>query len=371
MSEDGNLWCQEVDCPAGTLPQLMRYGDYLGDLKILELKRVLLAATIYKVERGFGKETEVFLMKMANPSPENERYVCQEAAVIRSLTEQNFAHNALPKWRHHGAANGQDAFGVATVGEQTRFYYLMEYVEGEFLFDILLDNPQPWHEHVGWFMISLCEAVYNIQKLTGKLHLNINPDMLLVQRNNAGVLQPVLLDMGLQIAPETPLSAEQSDEVRHYLLPAYTHPILVTGGVIPARADVFGLSLILYEMLAGKPSYPYVRRRTEDIYRAMRQLPPPLERVDLPSEARYGRKQKGTQSLLAVLQNAINNGLTGAYKDVSEFRQALYDLYGDIEVRKEFRFKSFLQRTSAVIIGAVLVGFLLYLLVVFVTAVTR
>ena len=73
-SPDGNLWCQEVDCPAGSLPLLFKYGDFLGNLKILELMRVLKTATIYKVERGIDKDHEVLILKVANPGAENEAY---------------------------------------------------------------------------------------------------------------------------------------------------------------------------------------------------------------------------------------------------------------------------------------------------------
>jgi len=41
------------------------------------------------------------------------------------------------------AVNGQDAYGIVTSGEQTRYFFVMDFIEGEFLTDSLLDNPQP------------------------------------------------------------------------------------------------------------------------------------------------------------------------------------------------------------------------------------
>jgi hypothetical protein len=46
-------------------------GDFLGNLKILELMRVLKTSTIYKVERGIDKDREVLILKVANPGTEN------------------------------------------------------------------------------------------------------------------------------------------------------------------------------------------------------------------------------------------------------------------------------------------------------------
>jgi len=41
---------------AATLPLLFRHGDYLGNLKILELKRLLRTSTIYKAKPGIRRE---------------------------------------------------------------------------------------------------------------------------------------------------------------------------------------------------------------------------------------------------------------------------------------------------------------------------
>src|SRR5690606_14454225 len=126
-SADGNLWCQEIDCPAGTLPALLRYGDYLGNLKIIQLKRVLRNTTIYKAERSIDdKRVETFFLKVANPGAENEQYLCEEAAALQRLCDGKAVHPALPVWRHHGATNGQDPFGIVSLRDQTRFYYLMD-----------------------------------------------------------------------------------------------------------------------------------------------------------------------------------------------------------------------------------------------------
>jgi serine/threonine protein kinase len=351
-SADGNLWCQEIDCPAGTLPSLLRYGDYLGNLKILALKRV-----------------ETFYLKIANPGVENEKYVCEEAASLQKLCDGKAVHPALPVWRHHGATNGQDPFGIASLGEQTRFYYLMDFVEGEFLYDTLLDNPQPWHEHVGWFMIALCEAMYYLQTATGKLHLNLNPDVILVRRNNAGVIQPVLLDMGLQLPPDTALPPTSLEQYQHHLLPAYTPPELVAGGSLTPGTDIWALGVILYEMLAGKPAYPYALRRTEDIYQDIQKLPPVLRRVDLPKSPRGGmRSQNGhVDEMVEVVQGAVRK----RYKDVSDLRNALFTLYGETIDRAKFDFDTLFRRIGIAIAVGAMIFFLIYVLVIFISIFTR
>ncbi|HLU09605.1 MAG TPA: protein kinase [Oceanobacillus sp.] len=372
-SADGNLWCQEIDCPAGTLPALLRYGDYLGNLKIIQLKRVLRNTTIYKAERSIDdKRVETFFLKVANPGAENEQYLCEEAAALQRLCDGKAVHPALPVWRHHGATNGQDPFGIVSLRDQTRFYYLMDYIEGEFLYDTLLDNPQPWHEHVGWFMIALCEALYYFQSATGKLHLNLNPDVILVRRNNAGVIQPVLLDMGLQLAPDTLLLPANVEQYQRHLLPAYTAPELIGGGRLTPMADVWALGLILYEMLAGKPAYPYALRRTEDIYADIQKLTPVLRRVDLPRTPRGGASANGhVVELVEVVQRAIRADHPKRYQDVSELRNALYTLYGETLDRPKTDFASLAQRAGMIIAVGAGVLFVLYILFVLISALLR
>ncbi len=376
-SPDGNLWCQEVDCPAGSLPLLFKYGDYLGNLKILELMRVLRTATIYKVERGIDKERQFLILKVANPGTENEAYLRNEAEALRTITMSNRdQHSALPTWQPHGAVNGQDAYGIATYGEQTRYFFLMDYIEGEFLTDSLLDNPQPWHEDVGWFMLTLSEAVIRVEKITERLHLNVNPDVVLVRRNNAGVPQPVLLDMGLLFPNGKMLPATEAQALQHHLMAAYTPSELIHGGTLTPTADVYTLGLILYEMLAGKPAFPYTLRRTEDIYEEIKQVSPVLKRADLPVSPRRGRKgargsAEGIDSLLDIVQRAVRHDHPKRYTNVAEFRQALLNLYGEVVNKKRFDMDQFFKDVRKVVVYSSIGLLVLFILTILLNAVTR
>jgi hypothetical protein len=68
ISQDGNLWCQERDCPAETSPIIMGYGDFLGDIQVVRLLYVLRTAVIYQAQRG----EERVLLKVANNGCEEQ-----------------------------------------------------------------------------------------------------------------------------------------------------------------------------------------------------------------------------------------------------------------------------------------------------------
>ncbi len=52
LTMDGNLWCQDKDCPAEQGYPVLGYGDYLGDLKVTKLITVWRTAVLYEAQRG-------------------------------------------------------------------------------------------------------------------------------------------------------------------------------------------------------------------------------------------------------------------------------------------------------------------------------
>lgn len=374
-SADGNLWCQDVDCPAGSLPKLFNYGDQLGNIKILETLRVLRTSTIYKAERTLNKESESLFLKVANPGGENAHYLQEEANALRSLSAVE--HRALPTWKRHGAVNSQDAFGIASFREETRYYYLMEFVEGEFLSDFLLDNPQPWHEHVGWFMLTLADAVRVIEQKTHNLHLNLNPDVILVRRNYAGIPQPILLDIGLQKSIEEVIPATEAERLRQHLQAAYTPRELIRGGrALNQSADVYELGLILYEMLAGQAAYPYELRRTEDVYKDIVDINPVVpRRPDLPVSPRYNTKQAAPatteemDTLLDIVKRSVWTDHHKHYQAVTEFIRALHVIYGDVPRGKApFSFSRFFRNAGRTIAIGTAVVFVIFVFITLLSA---
>ena len=181
-SQDGNLWCDNLNCPAGNMPPLMDYGDYFGNNQIVQVRRVMSAATLYDAEC----EGQPVLLKVAH----REKGECleREIEVLRELSKKHklFPATALPRLLEDGASVFR--------GEVFR-YAKFEAISGDVLSDKLLQHPEPWYKHVGWFVQQLA-ATLELFHRAGYAHGALCADVVLVHQDKMGVWLPVLLDMG-------------------------------------------------------------------------------------------------------------------------------------------------------------------------------
>jgi len=258
-SETGNLWCEEIDCPAGTLAPLMHYGDHLGNLLITRLVRNLRTAAIYECQR----DKKPLLIKVSHPGFEN--YLDTEAEVL--FRAQAIKNPALPVWVPHDTESRPATFGIASTHGQLYHFILLEHARGDILADSLLNNPEPWHKDAGWFVLSLCHALVDLRANSQNgLHMNLSPESIMVVPNKSGVMQPLLLDFGFQM----PTGTRPSTDVLRCLVPAYTPPELLRNEPVTEASDVYEVGLIYYEMLAGRPAFNLDFRRDADVRSAIR-----------------------------------------------------------------------------------------------------
>ena len=333
-TQDFNLWCQEKNCPAENATEIFDSGEWFGPIEIMQPVVAMRSAIIYQAKRG-GKR---ILLKVANPG-------CEEKLRLEAK-----AFQALAKSRHHpnlpvllpadsqGSVDHQP-YGWIVTGGQSRYYEVFEHIEGDILRNFLLKNAQPWYQHAGWIILSIADTVHYLHKTTGCVHLCLNPDAILVRHDRRGVPRPVLLDLGTGNLPQ--------DAVRlwndTYTLPAYTAPELLDParkeGVGPA-ADVYGLGLLLYEMLAGRPAYPYhlVNEQVLTQHILAGEFKP-TGRIDL-------------KEVPEITEKAIQRQPGERYPDVASFVNSLRPNFPPIPAeRRPFQFN---WRTALIVLGALL-----------------
>lgn len=261
-SATDNLYCQEVRCPAEMSPTVLGYGEWLGDIEIIKAVIVLRSSVLYEATH---QQQKVYL-KVAHPGLEHTERLKREAVFLSRAKHPALPH-LLPAYANTTTA--KDPYGRTMLGGHLLYFYLSEHVEGEPLRDLLVKNPQLWINHVGWLMISLA-VVVNYLHTSQLLHLGLSPEMVLVRFDPVTNAPYILLfDLGIVATPQILPSVWYPG----YTLPAYTAPELVNKAPSQIRpdyrTDVYGLGLVLYEMLVGSPAYPYRLQRDEEVYRTV------------------------------------------------------------------------------------------------------
>jgi serine/threonine protein kinase len=277
----GDLFCQETYCPAEVSPYLLEPGEYLGDIEVVRLVSVWRSAALYvAIHQG----QRVYL-KIAHPGPHHKERLKREAKFLQE--HQREEHQLLPRLLTPYAEIMPDAYayGRATLRDQLLYFYLFEYVEGETLRDILLKKPQPWIYHAGWVVQELARAITYLNR-KGYFHLGLSPECVLVRFDPDPPQAPRILVCDLGIASR----ADQITENWYsgFALPAYTPPELV--GVHPSQleyaSEVYGLGVMLHELLIGQPAFPYRLRDDRTVEHAIQHHQPiALKRGDLADEA--------------------------------------------------------------------------------------
>lgn len=323
ISEDGNRWCPETDCPAEAGPSLLDYGDWLGDVKVVQLLRVLRASAIYEAERN---KTKLFL-KVAHTREECVERLKREAKLLAALQPPKLPGLVkafiaqrrprlpvlVPPYQFSTSPYGEITFR----GEQ-KCYMVFAHAPGVFLSDLLLENPQPWHQLAAWLVEEVIEA---LRPTIGRyVHLNFTPDMILVDTDKKGIYRPMLLDLGLALGQAD--SPRPPEYWRKFSSPAYTAPELLalkdaTQTVSPA-ADVYALGIMLREMLVGKPAFASKLARDGEVAEAVRRYRGVLSvnRPELPREAS------------SIVEKATSLATAERYADLNQFVNSLRRVFG-------------------------------------------
>jgi serine/threonine protein kinase len=314
ISQDFNLWCQEKHCPAENATEIFNNGEWFGLFEIVQPLLILRSAIVYQARR----DEEVVFLKIANTGCEDK--LRQEAIAFYQLAKAG-QHPLLPILlpAHPQSSIAQHPYGWTVIQGKIKYYSVFQFVEGEVLRNYLFKNPQPWFQHVGWIGLSISDVVYYLHR-AGKIHLCLNPDVVYLRFDKQGIPRPLLLDLGVGDLNNN-IPQLWNDQ---YNLPAYTAPeILSKNMTISPSADVYGLGLLMYEMLTGKPAYEYHLKKDDLVFSAVRSGNfKPTGRIDL-------------KDIPAIVEKAVNVQPQARYQDVLAFVNALKPYFPPIPAEKK------------------------------------
>jgi tRNA A-37 threonylcarbamoyl transferase component Bud32 len=199
----------------------------------------------YRLERllGQGGMAEVFLGRpLAGGGPVAVKVLFEEVSRSPELRQRFQREVDICRGLRH-----PHLVGVHDWGEQNgRLYLVMDYVEGGSLRQLIPPGGME-PEKVRQMGLALAEALAAAHE-QGVVHRDLKPENVLV--DGQGRLR--VADFGLARGEKYPTITATEATLG---TPAYMPPEQVTGGRGDARADLYSLGCMLYEMLAGSPPF--------------------------------------------------------------------------------------------------------------------
>jgi len=129
-------------------------------------------------------------------------------------------------------------------------YFVMEFLDGLALHDVIKEKPQMEAERVLDVVIQCCEALTAAHSAS-IIHRDLKPDnIFLVKKGNTSDFVKIL-DFGIAKVASGDTGKRLTKTGMIFGTPQYMSPEQAAGTGVDARTDIYALGIIMYEMLCG------------------------------------------------------------------------------------------------------------------------
>ncbi|MDA8018093.1 MAG: serine/threonine-protein kinase [Thermoanaerobaculia bacterium] len=266
--------------------------------------------TVFLAERiqgGFEQHVALKLVKKGMDS---------EAIVERFRQERQI----LAQLQHPGITRLLDG-GLSDDG---RPFFAMEFVDGKSILDYSLQNQLGVDARVELFL-QVCDAV-QLAHRNLVIHRDLKPSNILVTQTG----DVKLVDFGIAkvLDPIGKTGAGRLTELGlRALTPEYASPEQIRGEAVTTASDVYGLGVVLFELLTGQLPYEGDLTTPAEIIRAVSEKEPRVASVAARRHERIGSRRGVSRHLQgdldAILSKALAKGLDRRYPSVEALGEDL------------------------------------------------
>ncbi len=231
----------------------------------------------YKITGELGKGAMGIVYKALDPDINREVAIkLIRFDVVSEDSEKDEAHKRfLREAQSAGNLEHPNIITIYEVGkEDNQTFIVMQYVDGESLKEAIASGKKYSPVEVVDLMTCLCDAL-EFAHNNKIVHRDIKPGNILLDKQE----RPYLVDFGVARIEMSTMT--QSGTIVG--TPSYMAPEQIQGARVDARADIFSLGVIIYEMLTGKRPFEG-DHITTIVYKIMNEEPTSLREVkrDLP-----------------------------------------------------------------------------------------
>ena len=207
-----------------------------------------------------GQEVAIkTLLPQAAKDPALRRRFEREAKILQKVEHPNFV-----RFLEYGSGSSDPA------------YVVMEFLDGAALSKLLVNESRLVPQRALHITRHVLTGLDHAHRL-GIVHRDVKPDNVVIVPADQDPEFAKILDFGIArlAEPEAADKTQLTQKGEIFGTPAYMAPEQVRGDAIDSRADLYSVSVMLYEMLASRP--PFVAKNQNGLFAMhLASAPPPL-----------------------------------------------------------------------------------------------